>query len=42
MALVNFDTSQLLINTPTTIVTFVLIALLQNTQTRSEQTLQRK
>jgi low affinity Fe/Cu permease len=40
--LLDFDTSQLLINTPTTIVTFLLVALLQNTQTRNEQATQRK
>lgn len=38
----NFDTYQLLINTPTTIITFLLVALLQNTQRRSEQALQHK
>jgi Low affinity iron permease len=38
----NFDTYQLLINTPTTIITFLLVALLQNTQKRSEQALQHK
>jgi len=32
----NFDTYQLIINTPTTIITFPLVALLQNTQRRSE------
>lgn len=32
----SFDTWQLLINTPTTIVTFLLVALIQNTQTRFE------
>jgi low affinity Fe/Cu permease len=30
------DTWQLIINTATTIVTFLLVALLQNTQTRSD------
>jgi hypothetical protein len=35
--LTDFDTWQLLINTPTTIITFLLVALLQNTQRRSEQ-----
>ena len=40
--LLDFNTSQLLINTPTTIVTFLLVALLQNTQTRNEQATQRK
>lgn len=38
----NFDTYQLIINTPTTIITFLLVALLQNTQRRSEQALQHK
>ncbi len=38
----NFDTYQLLINTPTTIVTFLLVALLQNTQKRGERALQHK
>jgi cytochrome c-type biogenesis protein CcmH/NrfG len=38
----NLDTWQLIINTATTIVTFLLVALLQNTQTRSEQALQDK
>ncbi|MDP9478136.1 MAG: low affinity iron permease family protein [Actinomycetota bacterium] len=38
----SFDTYQLLINTPTTIVTFLLVALLQNTQKRSEQAVQHK
>lgn len=38
----SFDTYQLIINTPTTIITFLLVALLQNTQRRSEQALQHK
>ena len=38
----NFDTYQLIINTPTTIITFLLVALLQNTQKRSEQAIQHK
>jgi uncharacterized membrane protein len=38
----NFDTYQLIINTPTTIITFLLVALLQNTQKRNEQALQHK
>jgi low affinity Fe/Cu permease len=37
-----FDTWQLLINTVTTIVTFLMVALLQNSQTRSDQALQHK
>ena len=35
----NFDTYQLIINTPTTIITFLLVALLQNTQKRGEEAL---
>ena len=38
----NFDTYQLIINTPTTIITFLVVALLQNTQKRNEQALQHK
>lgn len=38
----NLDTWQLVINTVTTIVTFLLVALLQNTQYRSDQALQVK
>lgn len=36
------DTWQLIINTATTIITFLLVALLQNTQTRSDQAVQHK
>jgi low affinity Fe/Cu permease len=36
------DTWQLIINTVTTIVTFLLVALLQNTQTRSDEAIQDK
>lgn len=36
------DTWQLVINTMTTIVTFLLVALLQNTQRRSDRALQQK
>lgn len=36
------DTWQLIINTATTIVTFLLVALLQNTQQRSDQATQHK
>jgi hypothetical protein len=36
------DTWQLIINTATTIVTFLLVALLQNTQTRSDEAVQHK
>jgi low affinity Fe/Cu permease len=38
----NVDTWQLIINTLTTIVTFLLVALLQNTQARSTSALQHK
>lgn len=38
----SIDTWQLVINTLTTIVTFLLVALLQNSQTRTEQALQHK
>lgn len=38
----NFDTWQLLINTPTTVLTFLLVAILQNTQHRTEQALHHK
>lgn len=36
------NTSQLIINTITTIITFLLVALLQNSQTRSDEALQEK
>jgi low affinity Fe/Cu permease len=36
------DTWQLIINTATTCVTFLMVALLQNTQTRSDQAVQHK
>ena len=36
------DTWQLIINTVTTIITFLMVALLQNSQTRSDQALQHK
>ena len=36
------DTYQLLINTPTTIITFLLVALLQNTQKRNERAVNHK
>jgi low affinity Fe/Cu permease len=36
------DTWQLLINTATTIVTFLLVALIQNTQTRADAAIQQK
>jgi hypothetical protein len=38
----NVDTWQLLINTATTIVTFLLVALLQNSQRRSEHAMHAK
>lgn len=38
----NVDTWQLIINTTTTIITFLLVALLQNTQYRDMQALQKK
>lgn len=38
----NVDTWQLIINTLTTIVTFLLVALLQNTQKRSDLAAQKK
>ena len=38
----NVDTWQLIINTVTTIVTFLLVALLQNSQRRSDEALQDK
>jgi low affinity Fe/Cu permease len=36
------DTWQLIINTVTTIITFLLVALLQNTQTRADAAIQQK
>jgi low affinity Fe/Cu permease len=38
----DFDTYQLLINTPTTIITFLLVALLQNTPRRAERAFHKK
>ena len=38
----NLNTWQLVINTATTIVTFLLVALLQNSQRRSEQAIHQK
>lgn len=38
----NFDTWQLLINTPTTILTFLLVAVLQNSQRRTEMAMHEK
>ncbi|WP_412543139.1 low affinity iron permease family protein [Longispora sp. K20-0274] len=38
----NLDTWQLIINTATTIVTFLMVALLQNTESRSDRAVQDK
>lgn len=38
----NIDTWQLVINTATTIITFLLVALLQNTQSRANNAIQHK
>ncbi len=38
----NVDTWQLIINSATTVITFLLVALLQNTQTRADGALQHK
>jgi low affinity Fe/Cu permease len=42
VAFLKFDTWQLIINTVTTIITFLMVALLQNTQTRSDLATQHK
>jgi Low affinity iron permease len=42
LILPSVDTWQLIINTATTIITFLLVALLQNSQTRSDQAVQHK
>jgi low affinity Fe/Cu permease len=42
LAIQNVDTWQLIINTATTIVTFLMVALLQNTQTRADEATQDK
>jgi low affinity Fe/Cu permease len=42
LLLKSIDTWQLIINTATTIITFLMVALLQNSQTRSDQALQHK
>ncbi|MFI5624677.1 low affinity iron permease family protein [Nocardioides sp. NPDC051685] len=42
LVLPDVDTWQLIINTATTIVTFLLVALLQNTQKRSDDAVQQK
>src|SRR5437016_5698951 len=38
----SIDTWQLIINTVTTIITFLMVALLQNSQTRADQAVQHK
>ena len=38
----NLDTWQLIINTATTIITFLMVALLQNSETRSDEAVQDK
>ena len=40
--LMDFDTWKLLINSSTTIITFLLVALLQNTQRRGDQAINKK
>ena len=42
LVLGSVDTWQLIINTATTIITFLMVALLQNSQTRSDQAIQHK
>ena len=42
LVLRNVDTWQLIINTMTTIITFLMVALLQNSQTRADQAVQHK
>lgn len=42
LLLPDVDTWQLIINTITTIVTFLLVALLQNTQKRADEAVQHK
>jgi len=42
VAFLKFDTWQLIINTVTTIITFLMVALLQNTQTRNDRATQHK
>jgi hypothetical protein len=42
LVLMAVDTSQLIINTATTIITFLLVALLQNSQTRANAAVQQK
>ena len=42
LVLRSVDTWQLIINTATTIITFLMVALLQNSQTRTDQAVQHK
>jgi low affinity Fe/Cu permease len=42
VAFLKFDTWQLIINTVTTIITFLMVALLQNAQTRNDLATQHK
>ncbi|HEY2429389.1 MAG TPA: low affinity iron permease family protein [Acidimicrobiales bacterium] len=42
IAFLKLDTWQLIINTVTTIITFLMVALLQNSQTRADQAVQHK
>jgi hypothetical protein len=42
IAFLSVDTWQLIINTATTIITFLMVALLQNSQTRSDRAIQHK
>jgi len=42
VSFLKFDTWQLIINTATTIITFLLVALLQNSQSRNDQATQHK
>lgn len=42
IAFMPLDTWQLIINTVTTIITFLMVALLQNSQTRADQAVQHK
>ena len=42
LVLGDIDTWQLIINTATTIITFLMVALLQNSQTRNEQAIHHK
>jgi hypothetical protein len=42
IAVLRLDTWQLVINTATTIITFLMVALLQNSQMRADQAVQQK